>query len=62
MSIHVLFTQRLIFMNVFTLHHYFLHVFYVSLLREDNFGLFLLLEKLESLCSILQGADINTYI
>lgn len=36
-------------------------MFYISSLREDNFGL-LFPKKLRSLCSIMQEADINTYI
>lgn len=40
------------------------HMFYISLLRKDNFGLFFFffLQKLMLLCSIMQGEDINTYI
>lgn len=62
MSIRVLFTQKWIFINFFTLHHYFLHMFYIFLLREENFGLFVFLQKFKSLCSTMQGADINIYI
>lgn len=39
------------------------HMFYISLLWKDNFGLFFFfLQKLMLLCSIMQGEDINTYI
>lgn len=61
MSIRVFFTQRLIFVNFLTFTTIF-YMFYISLLREDIFGLFLFLQKLKSLCSIMQGVDINTYI